>query len=387
MPDFILDGKLDEFRLRQAIDFVIDHKVIMDSSPGIPFMRQAPDNKRLFERHRALVVEAVVERMGTLSERDYRNLRPADLVRRGVCDPVKIFIKNEPHSLRKIAAKQYRLISSVSVIDQVCERLLYGPQNEAEIALWRECPSKPGIGLDDKGLADVWKYIKPRLHEAAETDIRHWDWSVQWWELEWEVQARYVLAQGRDPLYLRMMLNRVWAEANCVFCLSDGRMFSQMRPGKRCSGSYNTSSGNSRMRWALARLIGCEWAITMGDDCVEQFVEGAQAEYLRRGHPSKMYKRCETDSFEFCSMQYVEGKAFPLNWGKMFYRLMNKSRLTELDFVQFRQELRHSPWLAPCEQLLKSLIRWGGDKDAQSESEEGAQIIQDCDHGCDEGGR
>jgi hypothetical protein len=287
-------------------------------------------------------------------------------VKEGYCDPVKIFVKNEPHSSLKIKGKRYRPISSVSLVDQLVERLLYSKQNKLEIANWTEIPSKPGIGFDDNAQTKLWSTMSSQIGEAAETDISAWDWSVQEWELKWEADARYVLSGQGCSGFWRLLRNRAWCEANCVFALSDGRLYTQLIPGKRCSGSYNTSCGNSRMRWAIATLIGCAWAITMGDDCVEQFVPGAREKYEELGHTVKLYKKCDGKSFEFCSSLFIEGVAVPLGWSKTMYRLLSQKMPSRELLMQFRNELRHSPQLPFCIKLL-GLLRWGGDNAFQEE--------------------
>lgn len=99
------------------------------------------------------------------------------------CDPVRTFVKNEPHSITKLEQGRVRLISSVSLADQVIERLLSSPINNNEIYQWEGLPSMPGIGLTtDEDFKRINRLIQA-IPEKTQTDIKGWDWSVQYYEL------------------------------------------------------------------------------------------------------------------------------------------------------------------------------------------------------------
>jgi hypothetical protein len=101
----------------------------------------------------------------------------------------------------------------------------------------------------------------------------------------------------------------------------------------------------------LAYLVGAPWAIAMGDDSIETFTEGATAAYAAYGINVKMFRRCEKNSFEFCSHRFIDGVAVPLNWDKGLYRLL--SAAPDLDRVtQFADEYRHSPEKERCMRVI-----------------------------------
>ena len=98
------------------------------------------------------------------------------------------------------------------------------------------------------------------------------------------------------------------------------------------SGKYKTSSGNSRMRTKLAKLVGADKTIAAGDDAVESFVEDAIEKYKRFGFKIKAYDLVE-DSFEFCSRIYSSKGSWPINVGKM---VMNLIHNTPRNLFEFR---------------------------------------------------
>lgn len=287
-------------------------------------------NGAVLDKHRDLVVTAVVARLNLLSEKiiDYD---PVQLVQFGYCDPVRLFVKQEPHSLKKITEGRFRLISSVSLVDQLVERMIFGPQNELEITRWRNIPSKPGMGLSlEEQAQTIWSDLsyKHLKHPAAEADISGFDWSVQDWELWADLKMRIELGNMEGRLKIAA-INRFTCFMNSVFQLSDGSLIAQGKPGLMKSGSYCTSSTNSRIRCLMAELIGAPWCIAMGDDSVEGYVPNARRKYEELGHVCKDYMPCKVDSegnlekVNFCSHELSEGKFWLTSWPKTVFRYLN----------------------------------------------------------------
>lgn len=280
-----------------------------------------------------LVVEAVYERLELLSNVKLSDdVTAIELVEMGLCDPVRLFVKQEPHPKRKIVSRRFRLISSVSLIDQLIERLLFGYQNRLEIALWETCPSKPGMGLSVPTQAQsIWKDLamKHTLCAAAEADISGFDWSVQEWELMADVEMRIALGSF-DSKVANAARNRFRCLALSVFQLSNGTLIAQGVPGLMKSGSYCTSSSNSRIRCLMAKLIGSPWCIAMGDDSVEGYVNNAREKYQRLGHDCKDYVPCKVSylhggalkEVNFCSHLISEGKYYLTSWPKTLMRYL-----------------------------------------------------------------
>lgn len=288
------------------------------------------------------------------------------LVASNACDPVRVFVKNEPHSQEKVQAGRLRLISSVSAIDQIVERMLFGSQNRGEIATWDSNPSMPGMGLHDEGLEAIKRLVRERSEPLAEADVQGFDWSVQGWEFELEALVRTKLA-GCAPtsVFGRLVAARIACLSLSVMVMSDGTAYAQRLRGVMKSGSYLTSATNSRIRWWLALLVGAAWAITMGDDCVESFVENAPDLYLQLGHRLKAYRACD-GGFEFCSTWFPDnGQPEPKNWVKMLYRLLCSVPRNDDEEMVLRcayvHELRNSPHAAHFWRVV-SEVGWGASK-------------------------
>jgi len=77
-----------------------------------------------------LVVEAVWARLEALSRIELSpDVTPPELIQLGLCDPVRLFIKQEPHPFRKVRTGRLRLISSVSLSDHTLQSAHLGIQN------------------------------------------------------------------------------------------------------------------------------------------------------------------------------------------------------------------------------------------------------------------
>jgi hypothetical protein len=216
-------------------------------------------------------------------------------------------------------------------VDQLVERILFGYQNNLEIASWRTCPSKPGMGLSLAEQAkSIWEDLayKHSLRDACEADISGFDWSVQSWELEADVEMRIKLGSF-PPLVANAARARFYCLANSVFQLSDGTMIAQGRPGLMKSGSYCTSSSNSRIRCLMAELIGAPWCVAMGDDSVEGFVDNAREKYEALGHSCKDYVPCATNadgslqSVNFCSHLIAARTYYLTSWPRTLVKYLS----------------------------------------------------------------
>jgi hypothetical protein len=327
-------------------------QVKREASPGMPLGVAFKTKGDLIDNQKAFLITCVIQRLDLLQKADLTvDLMedPAYLVRMGLTDPVRMFVKNEPHSLKKLSEGRLRLVASVSIIDEVIERLLCSVQNDAEIAEWVTCPSKPGIGLSlDEQTKVIYDELEPLLGNAEEMDVTGWDWSVKWWMLNLDVRCRIRLARAPPTSSFAKILHaRMWCMARSLFISSDGKCFKQTVPGIMKSGSYLTSSTNSKMRVLLAYLAGAEWAVALGDDSVEDHAEGNLAIYERFGIPIKHSRPCGLNSFEFCSHRFVDGVAIPLNWDKGLFRLFSARPEIERA-MQFVEEFRHAPELELC---------------------------------------
>jgi len=335
-------------------------QVVPTSTPGVPWNSYGPTNRHVLESARDVISRAVAQSFANMvfhGEKVF-DMDAEQLVLNGIRDPVRVFIKNEPHKKSKADTGMWRLISGVSLVDQIKERIIGRFQNEAEIDSWVTCPSKPGIGLDDESLLEVAVCLRDMLSRGlvCSSDISGFDWSVKGWELRADAERRRQLAGASEASLFNFLL-RVQAHcvANSVLVLPDGLMWAQLREGIQLSGSYWTSSTNSAMRLLMTLVARIRSGvapdpidqITMGDDSVERYWEGLDVALRELGHEVKFVKiyRSIAD-VEFCSHLWRDdGLAVPVNpWKTLFRYLSHPPDSTSyLDWrAQLMYFVRHS---------------------------------------------
>ncbi len=365
-PAWIKRGLLYREELEQVMA-----EVKPDSTPGVPWHNLGPTKGDVIRTHSSVIIDVAVSRitrlmalghMLTSGEVSYAD--PIALVKELYCDPVRVFIKQEPHKISKAKLGAWRPICSVSLVDELIDRLIFGPQNKLEIDNWATCPSCPGIGFTPLQTKQLLDKISSFSADMAEADISGWDWSVKDWQFELEARARCLLAGAlHDSLFAQLVQARFWCIRYSLYCLSDGTLLHQVHPGVMKSGLYITSSSNSRMRVVLGWIAGAHSIVAMGDDSLESFHPNAEANYKAMGFTLKFYKRV-TDSFEFCSHRYYpDGTYFPTNSDKGLFNLL-ASPYTRERFHSYLYENHSNPELPRLLEVIK-LVAYLPEEDAR----------------------
>lgn len=355
----------------ERIKEIIDSDIKLDSSPGYPYMRMAKTNSELF----ALVGKDTIASYAAVrfanimatSLSDIATMTADELVAANLCDPVRFFVKNELHSRLKVEQGRYRLISSVSVVDSIIERVLNRDLNNFEIDNWQHIPSKPGMGNHDDGLIDL-SLCFTSFTSPTGSDVSGFDWCTNSWCHEDDAIRRARLCHSDPDPWLK----RASLLTRSLVVLSDGSMFAQTDPGVQKSGAYTTSSTNSAVRTIIChhahlRVGGAPLDkvrnAAMGDDCVEDthHYDDAQMEklaeaYAQLGFPLKAVER---DSFEFCAYWYSNGVySHPTRTQKMLMNFLwrwAQPGLFNEKLADLSAELRHDP---DREEIISALLEF-----------------------------
>lgn len=264
----------EDFMLYSHFERVV-RELDWNSSPGYPYLLQYSTNRQLFQVEdgepslaaKLMVWELVNKRLELLD-----------------ADPVRLFVKPEPHKLEKISTGRLRLISSVSVVDQILDHMIFGEMNQQITDNYMELPSKVGWSPYGGG----WKIV-PAGRMVA-TDKKAWDWTVKEWLVQAELRVRSGLCKTRGwrkELWLKLAAwryRKLFIEN--IFVTSGGHFLRQLRAGIMKSGCVNTIHTNSIMQFIL-HIICCLltnqiprafWS--MGDDVLQALLEDMKA-YLR----------------------------------------------------------------------------------------------------------
>ncbi len=295
----------------------------------------------------------------------------------GLVDPIKLFVKNEPHKISKLLENRQRLIFSVSLIDNTVARVLHQIQNSMEKNEWESIPVKSGMGLHDEGLEAINRCIRV-AHDSGvklrEADISGWDFSFQEWDFKEDLELRLSLNKGYGTVWHKIALAHHMCMANKVMVFSDGSMVQQTVGGLMPSGWFLTASTNSHQRvensYHLQIQAGVKpWCVAMGDDSVENEVQDASLKYEKiLGKRCKMYKEAYPASFEFCSTRFDGVLGIPCNVDKQLYAFLcnpcSTWALAESRYYQFCYELRNHPDLERLKDIINASSWWSNSPEA-----------------------
>nr|UJG28007.1 VP2 [Ulaatai Melophagus solemo-like virus] len=158
----------------------------------------------------------------------------------------RVFIKQEPHKLKKIQERRYRLIMCPPLHVQVLWQMLFMEQNAKEIEMAYHIPSQQGMMLPYghwKIYYDQWR----SQGTTSGTDAQAWDWTVPGWIFKLDLEFRKRQARGlrvdQWMVQTAKLYRNAFRDAKLLF--SNGRVFQQLSWGVMKSGCVNTISTNS----------------------------------------------------------------------------------------------------------------------------------------------
>lgn len=301
-----------------------------NSSPGYPYMLRFPDNRCFFS-----VVDGQPSAARLLDVWNQVQLR----LQHRTSDPIYLFVKQEPHKITKLHRK--RLISSVSVIDQIIDHMLFDEFNEGLV-------SKSWLGPVKVGWTPLNGGWKTFPKGGVSIDKSAWDWTMQPWLFELLLQLRL------DSLLTVGERRQQWEEfatwryrslfSNPEFVLPDGQVIKQLQGGVMKSGSVLTITDNSLAQLLLHLRVVTEmypidlwsskigWIWALGDDTRQSMPDDLR-QYLSKLGEFCLVKEC-TQSPEFAGMRFLPGgRLEPLYKGKHAFNLLYASPRIQEDLT------------------------------------------------------
>lgn len=299
--------------------------------------------------------------------------------------PTKLFIKNEPHKLKKITQGRLRLISSVGVQIQILERLLYTDQDDAfKIG---PSPTLSGWGMttdeQQQHFYDTWT-SKPGWWYSW-VDFNYFDWSEAFGHFLLTEMVRLKRRRGfnkPDTHYHQICLKLTFLIHSTPFLIGQN-VIQVFLTAIRRSGGLRTSTDNSHVS-ATALFAGLTWdgfqpliaepwfaqstwqqlfergyqtlpsmyidVGAAGDDAVIRtaFEPRDPTLYLQKiGLSLKEFKTTHEypPQFELCSRWWRDGRAWVLDTGKVLRKFFHHKVLTPELIHQLLYEIRSEPQL------------------------------------------
>lgn len=245
-------------------------------------------------------------------------------------DDIKLFIKREPHKKTKIEQHKERLISGVSVVDTMIDRILYTPMLKKLDANQFSTGLMIGWSIDNWGFGQLDKSIPGQRLMA---DKGSYDWTVTGWMKTMQLELKLRLHSGWPWWWRKLAVHRA-SMLYCypVFRTSDGRRFLQREvigSGIEKSGSLLTIFENSTGQLILHILsrdragLDCPYPFCMGDDTVQAAFDHDDMEsyFKEMERFGAIVKWDVSDDIEFAGMKINCNGFYPLYRGKHVFHL------------------------------------------------------------------
>lgn len=333
----------------------------MQASPGYPYKLTYTNNAQFFS-HRDGVTDATrLVEIWELVELQ---------VRERFADPIYLFIKQEPHKISKKGRK--RLISSVSIIDQLIDHMLFDCFNAWVIDDAAYGPIKAGWSPQSGG----WK-VMPM--DGISIDKTAWDWTVKPWLPEMCLEYRRQTARGVNKDLWYELASWRYAELfrRPKLALPSGEILEQGWEGVMKSGCVNTIIDNSLMQLIL-HLRVCStlgyppaWIWCMGDDTRQAPVPSIR-DYRDALEQFCVVKECTT-ACEFAGYRFQKGgRLEPLYKGKHAFVMLHCAPNVQADIARAYTLLYHrsrelpgieyivSHFGEPLDEMCRDLL-WDGE--------------------------
>lgn len=259
----------------QAFKRLVISEIDWDSTPGIPLNKLGSNNGQIFGWNGVTVDDQRCRYIYACVKSRYEQL-----LKQPALDPIQLFIKPEPHKAKKRDLKAWRLIHSVSLIDNMVCRIMLGPLLEAMIDGYQDIPNKAGWTPSSGG----YRFLHAKMPgRKVMADKSQWDFTLQPWIVRIYAQLLDRLTEhledenGFTTCWRTVVghhLSRLFFD--CQFAVGRYRI-RQTTMGIMKSGWYGTIAFNSIAQVALHLLASfrsqTNWRRTMpfvlGDDTVQ----------------------------------------------------------------------------------------------------------------------
>lgn len=283
--------------------------------------------------------------------------RLCSLVGEVVSDPINCFIKQEPHTLRKMARKSWRIISGVGLTDNIVDRLLFGDFCDSVVSKAAELdgPVAAGFNIYQGGFLK----LASKLSNPETSDKSSWDWTMQPWLVDM-FKALFAKIYGDHP-YMPIVNNRL----DALFKEAELRFrdisVKQNVAGIMKSGFLGTIVFNSVAQLALhlvARLrsgktLSCDGFYSVGDDVIQECEN--EAYWMELERLGCIVKERKTGyPADFVGVIFGNGIGVPMYPEKNLYNLLFAEPEFLPDTLDSYQRLYAlSPLFAPLNALAK----------------------------------
>jgi hypothetical protein len=167
-----------------------------------------------------------------------------------ISDPIYVFVKPEPHKKTKLEEGRLRLISGVSLVDSLVDRILFKKLVDGIMSRLTKTPITVGWSPLRVNIFNMMmeknstRQMKDSVYLCV--DKSSWDWTVHPWLIDMVKTVLTSLVADAPAWFIQKVNKRF----NYLFCnpewkFQDGTIITQKQPGIMKSGCYLTIWINS----------------------------------------------------------------------------------------------------------------------------------------------
>lgn len=267
-------------------------------------------------------------------------------------DPIKVFVKQEPHKRSKLEEGRYRLISAVSAVDCFVDRMLFCKFTDIIMENKTSTPCWAGWNPYKGGYRQLWERFVGE--ETMSVDKSAWDWTCPGWLLYLCLKILLSMMHKAPEWKRTLVINRfICLFERPRFKFSDGYIIYQPDWGIMKSGCYLTLLLNSMCQSLLHYICNIKCGrnplenspICYGDDTLQRvfaFVVMYMEMMRRMGIRPKLSK--PEDGLEFVGFKITSNSVVPEYEQKHVFALMHVDQSVVRDTLKSYQLLyAHNP--------------------------------------------
>lgn len=334
------------------------------ASPGWPLSSFGKEVSKVVDyiglRKLCLIATARYLLLNAVPLKKMENLPVMERLALGICGFKRTFVKNEPHTQKKLAEGRERIIWNLDFVDQMIERALLSKQYNAEKAVYYTIPAVNGMSNSDEGIAVIASRID-KIKQPCTNDMEGYDNKTSWWV---QREEAYRLSINMNLECYDNPVVKVFDNLNASVALTPGgNLFESDYTGGTRSGSLTTSQSGSAIRSLYSRHAfrdRCEGGITHGDDCAEP-TRGFSNMEIERKYAElglKVKEIQDETCLEFCGIKRVGNPEFlkPYKALTNFFQEVSKDKDPTERTVTLYYELRNSTVLPRVKALVETVL-------------------------------
>lgn len=307
----------------------------MTSSPGLCEMRHlGSTNAEVFKWNGLTMDPYRVEMVKAAVKIRFENLLQGNLE----ADDIMIFIKQEPHKVAKIEEGRFRLISAVSLIDTLIDRIVFGWLARSAMATVGRTPSMVGW----TPLHGGWRSLANKYFGRAVLclDKSCWDWTVNEWLILFWLEFIKNIAVGASNWWLSLVERRfIMLFRYAVFRFRDGTRVFQPCWGIMKSGCFLTillntvgqSFAHYRAYYRMGLPCTKDQPRALGDDTVQRAIRRFLAYVAMLESFGIRVKGSKIEHWiEFAGFLYTPEVCIPAYWKKHLFNIYNAVDVSNL---------------------------------------------------------